>query len=684
VSEGLIALQRWFFILRRRWWILLLIWGGWVGYSAFRTWTAVKIYRAQATIEIHPEAPLLATPDDTMLLTGRYMWENYFRTQEMVLRSRSLHEKVVQELPAVLKSQYPATPAGALAFGGCVDIEVTRNSFVLKVGVTDRDPEKAMLAANTLVEVYVREANKRFSELGATRADHLVQQTLPELKQKLDRADRELRSFQESSGFIDFQEQHKAQVESWKKVGDRLRDLGLQRVQLESQVKVLQDHVEGLPDSFKPFQQNGVFQDLMKQRADLSRQLAERRLEYKEKHPVIAQLLAQIAAVEEQIRGYLQGGIAAIKIELETVRGEEAALQERLKSLEKGLVDISGKLNQFRRLEMEWNSARDVYNAFLRRYGETTAVSGAPMANIRVVDPARAPGHPWRPAAAVDFSIALLVGLILGLSGVYVSELVDNRVRSSGEVEAFLGMDLLAVVPVLKLGQEGPAVIGEDASWTELEPFRRLRIELSARLQKLPDARVVSVVSSAKGEGKTTVANNLARAIARQGLRVLLVDADLRLPRILKLFRADDGPSLVSYLKGERPIDGLVRSTSLPGLFVAGAQEGVAEASELVGSSRFFDALKTWRDHYDLIILDSPPVLAASESRIIARASDAAVMIVRERLTRRHAALAAKKQLTALDVRILGAVVNCTSMGRSGYGYGYGYGYDYGYGQKTE
>ncbi len=665
--------KRTFLILRHRWPVLAVLWAGTVAAGAVYSAMSRKIYRAEAAVEIGPEAPLLAAKEGTASALGPLVWERYFSTQMEILKSRSLHERVLKALPPAARAEFESKPDPAAAFGARLDVQARLNTLVVRIGWRDPDPKKAAEAVNALVRTYVQEATGRFGEVSAVRAGRLSQQILPELRQALDEADRKLQKFQAENGFIVFDEQYKAKLKTCAQIDDRLSQVKIKRLELQSRHEALKENLAARTAADLPFEvaESRVLQQLVLQRASLAEQLAREMVELRPEHPTVLALNAAVARVEKQIQETVQGMLRGLELDLEGKRAEEKALANELADAQARAAELFARLNQYRQLEAEWTAARDVYNSYQKSYSESMAASGTPLASIRVVDYAPVPLRHASPNFPLNLGLSFLAGALIGLLGVHVADELDNKVSADTEVDAFLGMDLLSTVPLLRregAGEE-PILLGAEAPMSELEPYRKLRIEVMARLQRLGGGKVVCVVSAVSGEGKSTTALNLAGVLGMQGLRVALVEADLRRPKLFRLLGLSGAVDLVHWLRGDEPVNGLASASSLARVHVVGTHAGTPQASEYAGSSRFYEMIEEMKRTFDVVIIDSPPAVSSAEVGVIAQRADAAVLVVREGVTRRNAALAAKRRLSGLGVKFLGTVLNCARLKESEYGY---------------
>jgi capsular exopolysaccharide synthesis family protein len=280
---------------------------------------------------------------------------------------------------------------------------------------------------------------------------------------------------------------------------------------------------------------------------------------------------------------------------------------------------------------------------------------------------------PFKPRILTNLALAAVVGLLLGTGAMFVTEQLDDRIQSPREVEAFIGLDVIAIVPKLAVGKPDsrPLLLGGDSTLAELETFRALRASVLTRMEAAGNYKVLTLLSALQSEGKSTVTANLAAVLAMDGRRVIVVDADLRRPTMLTLIGSSDGPGLDSVLRGDVPPEKAVQKSKLAGVDVMGAHHGVSSAAELGGNPRIEQVLQFARERYDFVLIDSAPVNQVSESALVARRSDAAVLVIREQQTGRSAALRAIKRLRDMRIPILGAVLNCSRPESGVYGYYY-------------
>ncbi len=666
-------------ILRRRWRLLVLIWAATIAAVGIYSLTTKRLYRPQASLEIRPEMPLVgAEPNDQYLMASQMMWENYFRTQEQILTSPTLLESAFKALPEAIRTPYKTSSDPLKVFADKLSIEKIRSSFVLKIGFIDEDKESATQIVNTLVSLYMEDANRRLRELKSGAAEVLSKETLPAIRARVDESDRALRGFQTETSYIDFEEHYKSLIEARRKFDARYTDTRIRRVRLKAELDALSAYgADGVSGLFNPaFHSTRTLEPLAHERARIASDLGKAEKLYKERHPAVQELREQVRMVEDKIREAIRGTLKALETDLAEAESEEKALREELQSVDKGMADSARRLNQFKRLESELISAKELYNSYLKKHGETTATSSASLGSVRVVDHAVVPMVPYKPKIVMNLAIGMVAGLLLGMFAMFVVEQLDDRIQSPREVEGFVGLEVLAMIPKLTeglLAGDAPVLLNDQSALPEFESFRGLRAEIVTRLESVQGSKVVCILSAMQSEGKSTVTANLANVVAMEGRRVLVFDADLRRPSQRRLIGSEGGIGLDDVLRGKSTLEQAVQKSRIPGVDVLGAWDGTSGAAELAGAASFEEALRWARATYDYVLIDSAPVNQVSESALVARQANATFLVIREGQTRRSAAVAALRRLLGMRVNVAGAILNCAHSESRGYGYNYYY-----------
>jgi polysaccharide biosynthesis transport protein len=669
-------------ILRRRWRLLFGVWILVVAGTSLWTFMSKRLYRPQVTLEIRPEQSVLVTQDDPSARgASNSMWETYYKTQENILTSPALIEQCLKALPEPIRKSLEAKEDPINSLTKMVDIELVRASFVMKVGVIHTDPEVASQMANTLVSIYLQDTNRRMRDVKTEAVESLSQDTLPGMRKRTADAEKDLATYREASGFIDVEEQYNMLIDTWKKASLALEDVKLRRINLASQLDTLARYRnDGTGAELNPtLQLTRVLDRLSQKHDDLLVALAAEELRHKDAHPSIVALKAQLEEVQGKMKAAIEGALLALETDVLAATAEEQSIAEEMRAIETQLAKAGVQRTEYRRLDEEVVAAKEVYASYLKRHGEESATAGSGVSSVRVIDFARPPKEPWLPNIPLNLAVGCLAGLMLGCGTVLGADHIDNRVHSAEEVEVFVGLEVLTTIPQLGEGRsDGPTLLGDSASVAEFEAFRGLRAAILTRFEKIPGGKALAVLSPLPGDGKTTVALNLAKVMSMEGKRVLLIDADMRRPKLSKFIDGPDGPEIDAVLEGRATLEEAALPSKIAGVNIVGMRHGSERASEMAGSSAFEDMLKAARQGWDFVIVDNAPVLQASESPLVARRADAAILVIREGKTGRNLAHAAAKRLKSMGVGLLGAVLNCAARQTAGYAYGYGYGYGVG------
>jgi capsular exopolysaccharide synthesis family protein len=328
---------------------------------------------------------------------------------------------------------------------------------------------------------------------------------------------------------------------------------------------------------------------------------------------------------------------------------------------------------------------RLLYEAIVKRLSEVDLVKNMGAYQSRTIAPPQA-GKKVKPSGMVILPLSLLAGLLLGSSLAFLANHLDRSFHSVDEVRQKLGTAIIGLVPNIKPTPEGSRVAGaitmdshlvtiHRPKSVEAEAFRGIRTSIYFG-NPTANCKVIQMTSANGGDGKSTLISNLAVTIAQSGKRVILIDADLRKPRIHKIFGLGSDVGLSSVIAQEADLLKATHENVVPGLDILPCGPIPFNPAEMLTAPRFAELLDLCRDRYDVVLVDTPPILIVSDPSAVAPRVDGVILAIRMRKGNRVPAMRAKNAIDALGVNLLGLVVNAASDGASnGYGYGYGYGY---------
>jgi capsular exopolysaccharide synthesis family protein len=319
-------------------------------------------------------------------------------------------------------------------------------------------------------------------------------------------------------------------------------------------------------------------------------------------------------------------------------------------------------------LAREAASNRQIFESLMQRTKETGISGELKTSNIRVVDAAETPRGPIKPNKRNNMLFALFGGAALACGLALFFEYLDNRIKSPDEVKQYLGLPFLGMVPALfDKNNPNPLITGGVPN-NFSESFRAVRTNLLFSSAE-EGSRSIVITSTGPGEGKTVVASNLAVALAQAGQRVLLVDADMRKPRVHSVFEKPREPGLSNVLVGNAKSSESVHKTKVPGLWIMSAGAQPPNPAELLGSKRFKDFMASLSQHFDWVMVDTPPVMAVTDASVVAHLVTGVLFVVGAEMTSRNAAQRATEQLDHARAKFVGVVLNRVDLQHNSYYY---------------
>ena len=340
-------------------------------------------------------------------------------------------------------------------------------------------------------------------------------------------------------------------------------------------------------------------------------------------------------------------------------------------------MKLSSKGIPYGALSRDATINRQLLDNLMQRQKETGVSAQLETNNIRVVDKAEVPLRPVRPKKTLNLLLAIFGGGLFACGLAFFFEYIDNRVKSPEEIKNYLGLPFLGLIPKLADKETDSPLLHTGVSTAFAEAFRNLRTNILFSSTE-EGGRSIVVTSTGPGEGKTLVACNLAVALAQAGQRVLLVDGDMRKPKVHTMFKESQSPGLSNILVGNAKASEAVRKTPVQNLWVLLAGVAPPNPAELLGSQRFKGFLGTLQEHFDWVVVDSPPVMAVTDAAVIAHAASGVAFVVGCEQTSKHTATAALEQLESARAHFFGGILNKVDVERHAYYYSHYYRRDYG------
>jgi succinoglycan biosynthesis transport protein ExoP len=680
-----------------------------------------KAYEATTTIQIERRnlTPLSNAQNPWL---ENYWNMEFYPTQYELLQSRGLAERVVKSLdlmedPAFNPGAAKEGAHGANAEGddavlgsladqirGGLSVEPVRATQLVQLSFRAASPDFAAKAANAFAEAYIdMGVEDRFATAG--KASTFLSSQIETLKQEIQDKETQLQAFSRRSDIVSMDPGANVTLKRLEALNSQYIEAKKERIQREAQYhETLSGPRESMSDSLS----NGVVSDQRSQVLRLERDYETRLKTFKPDFPDMVSLKTEIEKarqhlteiVGEQVSKTKSNALAAYQTSLR----QEQALENDLNTLKREAIDQNSAAVEYTNLKVEIQTRRDLLDELLRKQSETEVavrLQDTRQSNIRIIDKALVPGGPFQPSLRKDISYGVLLGLLFGIACAVLIEFLDRTVKTPEEVERKLGLPMLAVIQDLaesgkayggyssygygydEGAEEGQRARPAAAGWREkrkgtpvaaasphqieLVPHERPRTLISESYRSLRTAlllssahelRAIAVTSAVAGEGKTATASNLAVVLAQLGRQVLLVDCDLRKPRLHQVFRVSNRFGLVNQLTATAEPETVFLPTEVPNLWVTPSGPIPPNPSELLASDRMRDWLKLVRARFDFVVLDTPPALAVTDATIVGLLADGVVLTLRSGKVTREEARLCRDRLRLAGIRILGAVLN--------------------------
>jgi len=550
-------------------------------------------------------------------------------------------------------------------------VEVTNDgrSYILKLSATSENPQLAAAITNAYADAYlVSQLETKFEAV--RRANTWLNDQLTDLRAKVRDTDDAVQLFKAQHNLTETKGTT-ITAQQLSEINTQLIIAAADRAQKESNLKQVQDQLKtGGIDAVAPTISSPLIQRLREQEADLIRQEADLATRYKPAHPAMLNIKAQERDLQQKIQDEVNKYIISMQGDVNAARAKEESLRATLEQLQKSTANEDQSEVQLRELEREAQANRTLYESFLNRFKQTSAQEDLQQPDARLITAAKAPGEPSYPKRGLIIGFAFTGSWFLGLLIALAVERLDNGFRTGDQLEALAQVPTLGLIPDVKAKDDPMDVIVRHPVSPYSEAVRTVRTALRYSDIDHPP-KVVLVTSSVPDEGKTVFATSLARSVARSGGKSLLIDCDLRRPSIAKALKTESQPGLLSLFEQEAASANAIRVDESCGMHFLTVTGGISNPQDLLGSKHMRAIIEEMRERYDLIVLDSPPVLAVSDPLILSHIADTTMFLVRWERTPRQVVQGALKTFRANGGHLAGVVLTRANLRRhASYGYG--------------
>jgi len=697
------------------------------------SFTATPIYRATTRIIIEKENPKVVSVQEVMSVDSSGL--DYYQTQYKIIESKAVANEVIKRLkldsnedfvpkPGLLSGIWETivspityiksflrteTPAATVLEEGLVEpysplvdsfinrikISPIRNSRLVDVSFESKDPILAARIANTTTRAYIDLSLQ--TKLKATSdAVNWLNQQVEEEKKKVEQAEQALLQYKQQQGIVtDFSSNVETiTAQKLAELNKQVVDATSRRVEAETRYRQAKN-LENSPDSMGSIPevlQNSLIQDIKKQEVDIYKRLSELSKRYGARHPQIIALNNEMKTLNARKASEVQRIVNALQNEYRVALAREQSLKEALGQQKGETLSLNEKAIDYNVLKREAETSREMFDLLIKRFKETSLTEDIRTGNIRVIDPAQIPKSPVKPKKTQNILLAMVVGLSLGVGLAFFLEYIDSTIKLPEDISQHLKIPYLGPVPALATETNPDGTLIERKPQEDLitifapkstasEAYRGIRTSLLLSSADMAP-QVILVCSSAPREGKTITTSNIAIAMAQAGSKVLVMDCDLRRPKLHKLFSLDRDKGMSNILVGSCTLDDAIVHTQVPNVDLIPSGPIPPNPSEILISHHMKELIEKARTRYERIIIDSPPITAVTDAAIVANMVDGVVIVIRANDTHREIIKNGIAHLRSINAHILGAVLNGVEMGRDSYYY-YQYYYYY-YGEDGE
>jgi succinoglycan biosynthesis transport protein ExoP len=724
-------------IVRRRWLIILLAVILSVGAAAFITLRMSKIYQATTTVRIETQAPQVlgrGVEDVSKMGTGSF-WSNieYYETQYKIIESRDVASRVVLELGLNKDPEFLGIPVeertnfrpanvdeAAEILQRMLSVRPVKDSRLVTISVSHYDPKRARLYANAVAKAYVDKNLESMLQNTVDAVDWLSKQ-LDDAHKTLTQSEEKIRDYKKEQGIlsVSLQDRQNMLAAQMTAVATRLTEARAERIVVQARKSAIAKVVkskDALAVPLNSINSNWLIQQLKQEHGKLSREYGELSERYGANFPAMKEIKAKLERIEKDIDREVKNILKSIDAELSVASSTEVGLKKALDEFRTQAFELAQKELVYNQFERDKVNNEKIYDLLLGRTKEAGLSRLLQVNNVEILDSALLPEVPIKPRLRVNLALALVIGLILGLGLAFLLEFADRTIKTPDDLDA-LGVAFLGIVPSIDTASDGSATLGYQENGKKIrtkakkkettgkdgvpiettdlfihehpqsqvaESCRAVRTNLLFMTADNPVKRIL-VTSPAPQEGKTAVAINLAIAMAQSGSSVLLVDTDMRRPRIHRAFgqkRTSRGIS--TMMVGESTAEESISHTQVPNLDLLTCGPTPPNPAELMHTDRFARIADELGQLYDRVIFDSPPVAVVTDAAVLSKLVDGTVLVVKSMQTTRESAKHAVGVLRDIEANILGAVLNDLDLTSRKYGKHYYHYYYTKYGDYYE
>ncbi|MEW6657592.1 MAG: polysaccharide biosynthesis tyrosine autokinase [Thermodesulfobacteriota bacterium] len=702
-------------LLKRKWWIIgtfsiifLTV--------ALYTFLQTPIFHTVAILQITQDNPgsQVSVDDKLSKFTGSDSLEKFQQTQYKILTSWSLAQRVVRSLNLKehpdfksireknpKKSETEIEEAIVNLVQKKIMVTPIRNSYLVEVGFQSPDKALTQKVVNSIADEYMYLSIDRRNESFALVRKWLDRQ-LQEMAAKVQEAQKKLYKFGQKTDIYTLEDKDNVVVQKFIDLSSLLTKAQAEKMAKEAQFNQIKEKGPNAPLIVNHTLVAQMRQQLVAQQAKVS---ALQKV-FRREHPDLLAERANLAELKTRLQTEIQRLQESVKADYEAANRTEKLLSESFSAQKGQMAKLQDNLTDFQILKRDAQTNEQLYQALLARVKEANIAGTMVPSNVAVIDPGRLPNKPFKPKTLRDLALATVLGLTLGIGLAFLLEHLDDSIQSLDDLEQACSLPSLGVLPLLgsngritlsrqgksetsprrylpRLQRSGPS--NAETADMDLMVYKHPKSQVSEAIRHIYSSIMLStsrqppcvimVTSPNPSEGKSTLISNLAQCYASNERDVVLIDGDLRKPRLHHMFQLDAQPGLSNYLTGSAGLQEILRATSIPKLTVITAGAKSPNPANLLNSESFKELLTQVRQQFRHILIDMSPVLGFADARFVSALVDGVLLVTKYQSTHKSAGRLAHQLLSQAPV--LGVVLNSVATFGRGYGSYYYYHYKY-------
>ena len=632
------------------------------------TFSIKAVYEPTARLEVDP-------PGEAFSLNGNAGASDteYLETQAQNLKSSRLALAVIRKLrldqnadivtdPDIRGNSQaspradglqltPAENTALAVFQGRLNIKRDTSSRIITVSFASHDPVLAARVTNAALEAYIEQGFEDQNN-SVKKSTLWLSKQLDDIRSRMEESNQTLLDYQKTIGVADLEDNKNTFAEHLGELSRQLTQAQADRIQMQA---LLESVKRGSPDSLPEVRNNPLVQQLSQKSAEVRTQLSQAMVTYGSNHPMVKKLQSEAKELDSQLSAQKLAILSSVNTSYVAAHAREQLMNSQIK----GATQQLSEMGRYQALKKEAQANSELYNTLYGKIKEAGIAAASRSSNLRVVDEARVLSFPTRPNRILNLAVGILAGLLGGIALAFLREHTDSRIFTLEDIKHCIGASNVAILPHVsdtddrqlatssqssrrnsiitkKRLDDEPRFFLDAPSSPEAEALRSLCTSMMLSNSNRPP-EVILVVSSFPGEGKTTVAVNLAMAIARQG-STCIVDADLRRGQVASAFGIATGSGLTDVLLGSIPLEQvLVPAPNITQLTVVPSHSGHANAGQLVCSEAMREVVRDLRQRFQFVIIDSAPLLPFADGKALSTIVDALIFVGRSGITTRDA-----------------------------------------------